>query len=163
MGSGPTLGVSVDGGAGVVVEGGGVGLAVAPDVAAEVPCVHGAFDVHSELLSLVAVGGDFSAGVVAEVGAVAGVVPNGLAALIVEVAGAGVPAVGVYLADLARLHEEGWECEDVVGQVAQGPVFELDELVVEVLDLDLFVGLEAAGAVVEDLGDAHIVGGGRPG
>lgn len=40
--------------------------------------------------------------------------------------------------------------EDVVGVVAEGPACELDGVIVVVVDLDVFIGFGAAGAVIEN-------------
>lgn len=75
---------------------------------------------------------------VAEVGTVAIVVPDGGAAVVVKAARFGVGFAGVDAADLAGLDEVVGEGIGVVGEVAEGPVEELNSLGVLVLDFDVF-------------------------
>lgn len=79
------------------------------------------------------------AGRVTEVSGVAGVVPNRLAAAVAETTEVGMILVSVDAANLVGSHDKFREGVDVFGQVAKGPVVDLDGLGVEVFDLDIFI------------------------
>jgi len=69
-----------------------------------------------------------------------------------------VVLVGVHSTCLVGCHNEVGEGVNMVGDVAEGPTFDLDGAGVEVFDFDIFIRFVGTTPIVENCGDLDVPG-----
>ena len=72
---------------------------------------------------------------------------------IIEATPLGMIFIRIHTANLTWYHDVAWESVDMVGYIAQCPIIELNRSTVIVADLDVFIGFQAASAVIKDISD----------